>query len=67
MFGARLDRPPANRQTYGHALIVDPWGKVIADAGEEVGIVYAEFNRDLLRQVRQKVPSLQHDKPYLHN
>lgn len=64
---AQTGTHPANRQTYGHALIVDPWGKVIADAGEEVGIAYADFNAELLQQVRQKIPSLQHDKPYLHN
>jgi predicted amidohydrolase len=62
---AQTGNHPANRQTFGHALIVDPWGEVIADAGEEVGIVYADFNSELLAEVRGKVPSLQHDRPIL--
>lgn len=62
---AQTGNHPANRQTYGHALIINPWGVVIADAGEEVGIVYADFNSELLAEVRGKVPSLQHDRPIL--
>jgi predicted amidohydrolase len=59
---AQTGNHPANRQTYGHALIVDPWGHVIADAGEDIGIAYADFDSELVRQVRQKVPSLLHDR-----
>lgn len=55
---------PADRKTYGHALIVDPWGKVIADAGTEAGIISAEINLDLVDRVRKKMPSLEHDRPF---
>ena len=54
-----------NRQTYGHALIVDPWGEVLADAGEEPGIIYAEIEPARVAKIRGMMPSLQHDRPYV--
>jgi predicted amidohydrolase len=54
-----------NRQTYGHALIVDPWGEVLADAGEEPGIIYAEIQPARVAKIRGMMPSLQHDRPYV--
>lgn len=53
-----------NRQTYGHALIVDPWGEVLADGGEEPGIVYAEIDPARVAKIRGMMPSLTHDRPY---
>lgn len=55
---------PGNRQTYGHALIVDPWGEVLADAGEEPGIIYAEIDPARVAKIRGMMPSLQHDRAY---
>jgi len=55
---------PGNRQTYGHALIVDPWGEVLADAGEEPGIIYADIDQARVAKIRGMMPSLQHDRPY---
>lgn len=55
---------PGNRQTYGHSLIVDPWGDVLAEAGEEVGIIYAEIDPARVARVRGMMPSLEHDRPY---
>jgi len=49
-----------NRKTWGHSMIVDPWGKVLADGGTEPGITYAEIDPDRLEEVRSKMPSLQH-------
>lgn len=49
-----------NRKTWGHATIVDPWGKIIADAGESPGIGYAKVDPQKLAEVRNKIPSLQH-------
>ena len=47
------------RETYGHSLIVDPWGKVIAEVtGEEPGVALAEINTDNVRAARQKIPNL---------
>jgi predicted amidohydrolase len=48
------------RYTYGHAMIIDPWGVVLADAGEAPGVAIAEINPVRLKQVRQQMPSLQH-------
>jgi predicted amidohydrolase len=53
-----------NRQTYGHALIVDPWGEVLADGGEEPGIIYADIDPARVAKIRGMMPSLQHDRPY---
>ena len=48
------------RQTHGHAMIVDPWGVILADAGDRPGVAIGEINPDRLRQIRQQMPSLQH-------
>jgi predicted amidohydrolase len=50
----------ALRQTHGHAMIVDPWGAILADAGEKPGVAIAEINSSRLNQIRQQMPSLQH-------
>ncbi|MBR8834240.1 MAG: carbon-nitrogen hydrolase family protein [Stigonema ocellatum SAG 48.90 = DSM 106950] len=50
----------ARRQTHGHAMIVDPWGTIIADAGEQPGVAIADINPSRLEQVRRQMPSLQH-------
>lgn len=52
------------RQTFGHALIIDPWGEVLADAGEEPGIVLAEVDPAKVEEVRRKIPALKHDRPF---
>ncbi|MEO0456564.1 MAG: carbon-nitrogen hydrolase family protein [Cyanobacteria bacterium P01_A01_bin.114] len=48
------------RQSHGHAMIVDPWGIVLADAGQDIGMAIAEINPSRLAQVRQQMPSLNH-------
>jgi deaminated glutathione amidase len=50
----------ARRQTHGHAMIIDPWGAILADAGEQPGIAIAEINPGRIEQVRRQMPSLQH-------
>ncbi|ERN40838.1 putative amidohydrolase [Rubidibacter lacunae KORDI 51-2] len=50
----------ARRQSHGHAAIVDPWGVVLADAGEEPGVAIAEIDPIHLAQVRRQMPSLDH-------
>lgn len=51
-----------NRKTWGHAMIINPWGDVIADVGTEPGIAVAEIDPQKIQQVRSKIPSLQHRK-----
>jgi len=52
------------RKTYGHSLIVDPWGAVLADGGEDVGFVTAELDLARIDEARAMVPSLDHDRPW---
>jgi deaminated glutathione amidase len=52
------------RRTYGHSLIVNPWGEVLADAGEGVAIVSARIELDAIAKARRMVPSLQHDRVF---
>ncbi|MEM6592846.1 MAG: carbon-nitrogen hydrolase family protein [Cyanobacteria bacterium P01_H01_bin.119] len=50
----------ARRQSHGHALICDPWGVILDDAGDKPGIAIAEINPARLAQVRRQMPSLEH-------
>ena len=50
----------ARRQTHGHAMVLDPWGITLADAGDGVGMAIAEIKPSRLEQVRRQMPSLQH-------
>jgi predicted amidohydrolase len=53
------------RETYGHSLIVDPWGRVVADAGNaEPGIVYAEIDPAAAAVARKKIPNLKNAREF---
>jgi len=52
------------RQTYGHSLIVDPWGEIVAEAGEDPGFIVADIDPARVSEVRQSVPSLSNSRPY---
>jgi predicted amidohydrolase len=52
------------RATYGHSLIIDPWGAVIADGGEEPCVVVAEVDPGAVAKARGMVPALQHDRDF---
>ena len=54
----------AGRQTYGHSLIVDPWGAVVAEAGEEPGVILAEIDPARVASARRSVPSLANAPAY---
>ena len=54
----------AGRRSYGHSLIVDPWGEVLADAGEVVGVTSAPIEVARIAEVRNMVPSLQHGQRF---
>jgi len=55
---------PGKRMTYGHSLVVDPWGEVLADGGEAPGVVYADLDLAQVEKVRGMLPSLTHDRPF---
>jgi len=61
---AQTGTHPGGRKTYGHSLIIDPWGEVLADGGTDVGLITAELDLDMVAQVRGKLPSLTHDRPF---
>ena len=62
---AQCGHHPANRRTYGHSLIIDPWGKILAEASEDTPqILTAEIDLSLVAEVRKNLPSLQHDRDY---
>lgn len=50
------------RQSYGHSLIVAPWGEVLADGGEEVGVIAAEIDLARVQEAREAIPALRHDR-----
>jgi predicted amidohydrolase len=50
------------RQTYGHSLIVDPWGTVLADGGDEVGVITATIDPAAVVEARRRIPALTHDR-----
>lgn len=53
------------RTTYGHSLVVNPWGEVVAEKPEGIGVLMAELDLSQVEQARRKLPSLQHTRPYL--
>jgi predicted amidohydrolase len=55
---AQWGKHPRGRTTYGHSLVVDPWGAVIAEASDRVGVVSAALDLSYLEQVRAAVPCL---------
>jgi predicted amidohydrolase len=55
---------PNGRETYGHSLIVDPWGVVLADGGEAPGFAVAEIDLARVGKVRGMIPSLEHDRAF---
>ena len=55
---------PGGRRTCGHSMIVDPWGRVLADAGVETGWCMAEVDVAEVARVRATIPALEHDRPY---
>ncbi len=49
-----------SRKTYGHSMIIDPWGRVMADMKTDPGCIMAEIDLDMLAEIRQKLPSIRH-------
>jgi deaminated glutathione amidase len=52
------------RATYGHSLVVDPWGRIRAEGGTEPGMVIAEIDPAEVAAARSRVPSLQHGRRF---
>ncbi|MDG1707825.1 MAG: nitrilase-related carbon-nitrogen hydrolase, partial [Emcibacteraceae bacterium] len=50
------------RKTYGHSLVVDPWGEVVCDGGESVGVSVVDIDLDYVNEARNRIASLTHDR-----
>ena len=60
-----LDRTRGKeRATYGHSMVVDPWGEVVLDAGTEPGVHFVDLDVNNVTKARKRIPSLQHDRDY---
>lgn len=59
---AEWGRHPGGRETYGHSMIVDPWGEVLACLEEGVGVCLHELSAGRLEEIRQRFPALKHRK-----
>lgn len=62
---AQGGRHEDGRETFGHSLIVDPWGRVLADAsGDAPGIILAEIDLAQVAEARMRIPALRHARPF---
>jgi predicted amidohydrolase len=52
------------RRTYGHSLIVAPWGEILAEGGTDPGVFHADIDMDAVKDARSRVPSLTHDRDF---
>ena len=52
------------RETFGHSLIVDPWGRILGEGGSEPGVVMAEIDLAEVAKARARIPSLQHGRRF---
>ncbi|MEM7508326.1 MAG: carbon-nitrogen hydrolase family protein [Pseudomonadota bacterium] len=56
---------PGGGEAYGHSLIIDPWGAVLAEGGEGPGIAVATIDLEQVAEARGRIPSLSHDRAYI--
>ncbi len=61
---AQCGEHDGNRKTFGHSLIIDPWGKILAESGDKTGVIVAELDLNKVSESRRMLPSLQHDRPF---
>ncbi len=61
---AQAGKHESGRETYGHSLIVDPWGEILAEGGVEPGVVLAKIDPAKVLAVRKSIPSLQHGRRF---
>jgi len=60
---AQSGRHADGRETYGHSLVVNPWGEVLLDMAEGVGMGFADIDLARVDEVRRRIPSLAHRRP----
>jgi predicted amidohydrolase len=52
------------RETFGHSVIIDPWGRVLAEGGTEPGVFLAEIDTGVVAEVRGRIPTLKNARPF---
>ncbi len=52
------------RETFGHSLVISPWGEILAEADVQPAVTFADVELQRLDDVRRQVPSLRHDRPF---
>ena len=60
---AQVGHHQDGRNTFGHSLVVDPWGEVLLDMGEESGVGFADIDLARISDVRSRIPALNHRRP----
>jgi predicted amidohydrolase len=60
---AQVGRHEDGRQTFGHSLVVDPWGELLLDMGEDKDVGFAEIDLKRISDVRSRIPALDHRRP----
>ena len=55
------------RKSFGHSLIISPWGEIIADAGRDICLINAKINLEEVKKARQAIPSLKSKRIYSTN
>ena len=61
---AQTGEHDGGRKTWGHSMIIDPWGKVLSDGGKDIGIIYANIDMADVTKARNAIPALKHDKDF---
>jgi deaminated glutathione amidase len=57
---AQVGRHEDGRQTFGHSLVIDPWGEILLDMGEAAGVGFADIDLARISDVRSRIPALSH-------
>jgi predicted amidohydrolase len=60
---AQVGRHDDGRQTFGHSLVVDPWGELLLDMGDDKGVGFADIDLKRISDVRSRIPALNHRRP----
>ena len=61
---AQVGAHPGGRRTYGHSIIIDPWGRILADAGETPGVIMATIDAAAVTEARTAISALTHDRAF---
>jgi predicted amidohydrolase len=60
---AQVGHHEDGRNTFGHSLVVDPWGEILLDMGESAGVAFADIDLKRISDVRSRIPALNHRRP----